>query len=149
MKDRGASHRKPDMPFWDVPKGRCRWCGDFIWNEDEQLNLRKHWHEHCVDAYKEAAWPTYARKKVYHRDKGICAVCRKSCKRSWELDHITPLIDGGDFDLTNMQTLCPACHKAKTSREASSRSVKRRTQQPVPEIFPLPETLFSDDDSLP
>lgn len=39
----------------------------------------------------------------------------------WELDHIVPLSQAhGDptkWELANMQTLCVACHKAKTARD--------------------------------
>ncbi len=88
------------------------------------LNLRRHWHDHCVDAYKQASWPQYARRLVYRRDKGRCAACGVTHRKQWELDHIVPLIDGGGFDLENMQTLCIPCHRQKTAQEASSRSQK-------------------------
>lgn len=42
----------------------------------------------------------------------------------WAADHIVPLVDGGTFDIENLQTLCLACHKQKTAREASARAGK-------------------------
>lgn len=127
-----ADHRKPQMPHWDVAKGQCRWCGDFIWKNADTLDFRKHWHPHCVDAYKEAAWPQYARMKVYERDQGRCTHCSKTTKRAWELDHIVPLIEGGGFELSNMQTLCRRCHRTKTAAEAKNRAEKRRIAEPKP-----------------
>lgn len=147
------SHRMPDMPFWHVPKGRCRWCGDFIWQPDDTLNLRRRWHPHCVDAYKEAAWPQYARKKVYQRDKGRCAHCGKSCRRAWELDHIVPLIDGGGCDLSNMQTLCRPCHRKKTGKEATQRAQLRQSESVSSEETSVEaltiETDYNDEMNAP
>ena len=43
--------------------------------------------------------------------------------RSLEVDHITPIADGGHpFDPGNLQTLCSECHKSKTATENSERS---------------------------
>jgi hypothetical protein len=39
-------------------------------------------------------------------------------RHAWEFDHIVPLADGGTHELSNMQTLCRPCHRAKTAREA-------------------------------
>lgn len=43
-----------------------------------------------------------------------------------EVDHILPLIDGGGFELENLQLLCTACHGEKTARENSERAADRR-----------------------
>jgi hypothetical protein len=114
------------MPHRDAPKGHCRWCGDLIFREDGQINLRRRWHEHCVNAYKEAAWPRFARRLLYKRDKGVCAICSLKLRKGWHLDHIVPLVDGGAFDLSNMQTLCPDCHRQKTAQEATQRAKSRQ-----------------------
>jgi 5-methylcytosine-specific restriction endonuclease McrA len=47
----------------------------------------------------------------------------------WELDHIVPLIDGGDHGLANLQTLCTPCHKEKTVREARERAERRSEER--------------------
>jgi len=47
----------------------------------------------------------------------------------WELDHVVPLIDGGDHGLANLQTLCTPCHKKKTVREAHERAVRRSRER--------------------
>lgn len=36
-----------------------------------------------------------------------------------EVDHITPLAEGGTDTHDNRQTLCKPCHRAKTAQEAS------------------------------
>jgi 5-methylcytosine-specific restriction endonuclease McrA len=37
-----------------------------------------------------------------------------------------PLIDGGGFDLDNLQLLCTKCHKSKTAAENSERAARAR-----------------------
>jgi hypothetical protein len=44
------------------------------------------------------------------------------------VDHVVPLIDGGDKTLENLQLLCVPCHKVKTAREARVRAARRRGQ---------------------
>ncbi len=59
----------------------------------------------------------------------------------WDADHIRPLwsapadvaLDERDawFGLENLQTLCRACHKAKSAREARRRADERRPALPL------------------
>lgn len=57
-------------------------------------------------------------------------------QRGLEVDHITPVADGGHpFDPGNLQTLCEDCHRKKTARENSERT---RT----PSRGELSESLF-------
>lgn len=44
---------------------------------------------------------------------------------AWELDHETPLIDGGAHDLSNLIFLCYSCHKEKTRKENSERRKRK------------------------
>lgn len=48
----------------------------------------------------------------------------------YEIDHIIELRDGGSNDLSNLQALCPMCHRVKTSRKTSemSRSSIKQTE---------------------
>lgn len=44
----------------------------------------------------------------------------------WEIDHVKPIADGGDyFDMRNISSLCPICHKIKTQEENIARSKKK------------------------
>lgn len=47
---------------------------------------------------------------------GVCNECKKWHEKL-ELDHITPKFRGGLDDTSNLQWLCPGCHKQKSSRE--------------------------------
>lgn len=45
-----------------------------------------------------------------------CAGCG-AVTPDWHVDHIIPIKDGGAHDLSNLQLLCVACHKAKTKKD--------------------------------
>lgn len=50
---------------------------------------------------------------------------------SLEVDHITPLSEGGHpFDPGNLRTLCTDCHKEKTAAEAAERAERRTPGRP-------------------
>lgn len=48
------------------------------------------------------------------------SISDKEFKKSlWQADHIVPVVQGGGCSgLSNIQTLCTACHKAKTRERA-------------------------------
>jgi len=49
---------------------------------------------------------------------------------AWDADHILEVVNGGGLcDLSNYQTLCHPCHKAKTARLARDLAEKRRRQK--------------------
>ncbi len=39
----------------------------------------------------------------------------------YDIDHVLPLADGGSNDVSNLQALCPSCHRVKTARENRDR----------------------------
>ena len=169
-----SQHRRPSIPFTDAPRGTCRWCGKPILHEagkrKGEVNFRRRWHPTCVDQYNESD-PREARRRVRKRDRGICRVCdldtnalrrevrgrgRSAKLRErgfkvrgslWELDHVTPLIDGGTHDFKNLQTLCTPCHKDKTAKEARNRAAQRQ-QQKEAELPEAAEAAFTRSETL-
>lgn len=70
--------------------------------------------------YSTPEWKE-ARNAALKRDRGCCVVCGKGHGRMF-VDHIVERKDGGsDFDLTNLQTLCPPHHQEKTLEERRKR----------------------------
>jgi 5-methylcytosine-specific restriction endonuclease McrA len=65
-----------------------------------------------------------ARHVVLRRDRFTCRSCgRRGRSRELEVDHIVELARGGpSLALDNLQTLCRACHRAKTVRFLRERS---------------------------
>lgn len=81
------------------------------------------------------AW-TATRQQVIRRDHGQCQHCTHPTP-GVEVDHITPIEDGGTDRLDNLQLLCHACHKAKTREETRRRTARQGVggfQSPRPPV---------------
>jgi 5-methylcytosine-specific restriction endonuclease McrA len=102
-------------------------------------------HEHCVRSQ-----PGYARKLVWARDLGKCALCPAVCGRagaSWQADHVVPVAEGGgSCGLDGLRTLCTACHKAETRALAGRLARARRAL--VVEIPDVVSDLASDPEAI-
>lgn len=94
---------------------------------------------------KGSGWRARMATRVAARDGNHCAQCRSPQTTIWrkngcgtsplsefrhtlvyptsnlELDHKIALHVGGDNDFSNLQLLCNACHRTKTSKEQSAR----------------------------
>lgn len=71
------------------------------------------------------------RKRVLARDSHKCRLCGA---KATEVDHI---IRGDNHDMSNLQSLCADCHKAKSSSEGvSERQRKRMLRQRPKEQHP-------------
>jgi hypothetical protein len=46
----------------------------------------------------------------------------------WDMDHITPIVEGGSRGLHNLRTLCIPCHRAETRALAARRAEARRIE---------------------
>ena len=59
------------------------------------------------------------RAAVFRRDRGLCQQCRRDgyVTEATDVDHIVSKARGGADDMSNLQSLCSPCHKAKTARE--------------------------------
>jgi 5-methylcytosine-specific restriction protein A len=60
------------------------------------------------------------RVTILDRDCGLCQPCYKVSRVTMgtQVDHIIAKAHGGTDDPSNLQTICDACHKAKTARES-------------------------------
>ena len=64
--------------------------------------------------YLTADW-TARRQRILLRDAYTCRRCDEvAAGKAAHVDHVVPLEDGGTDDDSNLQTLCAACHGAKT-----------------------------------
>lgn len=61
------------------------------------------------------------REQVLERDGYLCVKCRDDGRltQATDVDHIKPVHLGRDDSLSNLQSLCKTCHKAKTETERS------------------------------
>ncbi|MFG1479479.1 HNH endonuclease [Xanthobacter sp. V4C-4] len=72
---------------------------------------------------KRVRIPKWARRAIFHRDKGECRSCKRSLAavinrlETERYDHIVPLACFGANDVTNLQLLCEPCNLAKSAEE--------------------------------
>lgn len=68
------------------------------------------------------------RADTLRRDRGLCIICLAAgrVQLAAEVDHVTPLADGGTDTPENLQSLCTPCHLAKSSAEAARRAGRER-----------------------
>lgn len=117
----------------------CQCCG---FDMARESRARDHIHDRIEELCGETTKAPSLRKpgemdeydwEYYEREYEAYQECRERMKarygdpyeksRSLEVDHITPIADGGHpFDPGNLQTLCSECHQDKTSQENSDRA---------------------------
>jgi hypothetical protein len=69
------------------------------------------------------------RFEVFKRDLFTCQYCgRKSPDVVLEIDHITPVANGGDNDILNLVTACRACNAGKSDRALSDTAVVEKAR---------------------
>jgi hypothetical protein len=72
---------------------------------------------------KRASLPEWAKRAVFHRDRGMCSQCGKDIsglvmsQPDRHFDHIVPLAAGGLNDVTNIQLLCGPCNQQKSANK--------------------------------
>ena len=63
------------------------------------------------------------RESVLRRDRYLCVACLAAGRPTpaTQVDHVIPLSAGGTDAMDNLQSLCDACHEAKTRRDMGYR----------------------------
>ncbi|WP_218043192.1 HNH endonuclease [Embleya hyalina] len=84
-----------------VLDGRC---------SDHQL--RKSWDRPSARNLSRPSDFRTRRTRALVRDRWTCQRC--GARTELEVDHIVPVSRGGTWDLSNLLTLCRACHRQKT-----------------------------------
>ncbi len=57
------------------------------------------------------------RTVVYARDGGLCHLCRQPVPAdAFHLDHVIPLVKGGEHSYRNVRVACPPCNARKGAR---------------------------------
>ena len=69
--------------------------------------------------------PEPKRRKIAARQDWKCANPDGNCTlkgelQEYDVDHVIPLMAGGPDNESNMQALCPACHRRKTENDLNS-----------------------------
>ena len=75
---------------------------------------------------RRAAIPSWAKRAVFFRDRGMCVLCNKdlggilSTQPDEHFDHIVPIASNGINDITNLQLLCRSCNLTKGARSSAT-----------------------------
>ena len=64
------------------------------------------------------------KKRVAYRQHYVCNACKKLLPPTYEVDHIRALFLGGSNHESNLQALCPNCHRDKTQKEQIKTNIK-------------------------
>ena len=65
------------------------------------------------------------RMEILRRDRYLCVKCGG---RAAEVDHVIALINGGgEFDKSNLQSLCRRCHAIKSGRDRKEANARTYT----------------------
>jgi hypothetical protein len=76
---------------------------------------------------KRINFPSWFRLQIASEQQWCCNICKKQLSSVFDIDHITPLCDGGCNERYNLQCLCVECHAKK------SRSERFKIRAPDPE----------------
>lgn len=104
------------------------------WYDVRHLEDKGYWYILKPSTYYPARRPTIhtpskeLRKAVLERDGYICLMCGST--ENLRLDHIKPVIDGGDTTIENLQTLCRSCNSQKGPHSLNSTEVRRTQWSP-------------------
>lgn len=75
------------------------------------------------------------RFEIFKRDKFTCQYCgRMAPDVILEVDHITPVAEGGGNDMTNLITSCRDCNRGKGKTRISDDAALKKQQQAIKEL---------------
>lgn len=89
--------------------------------DDDEVSSNKGIYEYLFDGEEKhlslRQFDDKTKRKVYERQKGICAICGKPFAiEEMEADHIDPWHDGGKTEIGNCQMLCKHCNRTKSGK---------------------------------
>ena len=89
--------------------------------DDDEVGTVKGIYEYLFDGEEKhlslRAFDDKTKRKVYERQKGLCASCGKPFSiEEMEADHIDPWHDGGKTVIENCQMLCRHCNRIKSGK---------------------------------
>jgi len=79
----------------------------------------------------DAKVPARVRDRIFQRDNGTCHICKLTIKpgETWEADHITALINGGENRESNLAPAHKHCHVGKTAKDRKEKDKVAKVRQ--------------------
>ena len=66
---------------------------------------------------KRISFTKQEREQIVNSQNNFCNLCGDKIGKSFQIDHIRPLSNGGNNEKDNLQALCISCHQEKTKEE--------------------------------
>ena len=67
------------------------------------------------------------KKTVASNQQWCCNICKNILEETFETDHIIPIMNGGTNEQSNLQSLCPNCHRKKSLHEKCVKPSVKKT----------------------
>ena len=72
------------------------------------------------------------KKQVAAAQTWKCNICQNILNECFEVDHILCKKDGGTDEITNLQALCPNCHRSKTNADLTKKATSKQVKTALP-----------------
>ena len=84
----------------------------------------------CSDGkMKRKKFSSEIRIRIAYRQDYECKLCQAKLPPTFEIDHVCALSHGGEDCVSNLQALCPNCHREKTAPEIQTLADRRREER--------------------
>ena len=72
----------------------------------------------------DAKIPDRVRQRIFDKAQGVCHWCKLPIKtgESWQADHVTALINGGEHREANLAPIHRHCHVAKSGQDVATKA---------------------------
>ena len=110
---------RPEIVVIERDNGICQMCGlNTLWIE----RISNHIRDHLRDFNIPGKWQI---KNSYYKDIGWAS----GRYTPYDIDHIIPIVKGGEHHPGNMRTLCQPCHKKETGKLAGELAEDRQREK--------------------
>lgn len=119
ISDNWTGKKRDEKTVKALQDGRTRWIAE----NPEKFRASRVKAGKAIMGEKNRNWTggkwKYIKKVALIRDDYTCQICGLRDVEIMDVDHIIPKIVRSDltFELDNLMTLCPNCHRRKTLRE--------------------------------
>ena len=92
----------------------------------------------------------FSRAHVFMRDDFMCQYCRTTLPaKQLTLDHVMPVVRGGETSWTNIVTCCAKCNQKKGSQTPAEAGMKLSRPPKEPKVGSIPDLLMFRSRELP